>query len=109
MQALGRCGTHGKALNDPTFRLKQFVHPNRGMLVFYRKPKGFKRTNESLNSLDFLVLFVVVQIVVTVSGRGMHPTNDHVLPMLSVLSIFRNTLQTMQRTKHTLGSENLPF
>ena len=27
-----------------------------------------------VNSLDFLVLFVVVQIVVTVSGRGMHPT-----------------------------------
>ena len=27
-----------------------------------------------MNSLDFLVLFVVVQIVVTVSGRGMHPT-----------------------------------
>ena len=28
-----------------------------------------------MNSLDFLVLFVVVQIVVTVSGRGMHPTH----------------------------------
>ena len=26
-----------------------------------------------MNSLDFLVLFVVVQIVVTVSGRGWNP------------------------------------
>ena len=26
-----------------------------------------------MNSLDFLVLFVVVQIVVTVTGRGKYP------------------------------------
>ena len=30
-----------------------------------------------VNSLDFLVLFVVVQIVVTVSGRGMHPRSTY--------------------------------
>ena len=35
-----------------------------------------------MNSLDFLVLFVVVQIVVTVSGRGMHPSySSYLRPM----------------------------
>ena len=35
-----------------------------------------------MNSLDFLVLFVVVQIVVTVSGRGWNPSKDPIIEIL---------------------------
>ena len=39
-----------------------------------------------MNSLDFLVLFVVVQIVVTVTGRGKYPNYKY--SMLGRESLF---------------------
>ena len=35
---------------------------------------SFVRFRKALNSLDFLVLFVVVHLVVSVNGAGKHPT-----------------------------------